>query len=51
MVKVIFKYKDEYTRGNWKIQSGTYENVDQCISMNGLKDCESEIISVEEINE
>jgi len=50
MVRVIFKYKDEYTHGEWRTQSGTYESLEQCIGMNGLNEIEHEIVSVTEID-
>lgn len=49
MVRVVFKFKDEYTNGEWRTRTGTYKNLEQCISMNGLNECEHEILSVEEI--
>lgn len=50
MKKITFKYKDEYTNGEWREQSCVMESVAQCIEWYGLGvDCEYEIISVEEV--
>lgn len=50
MVKVVFKYKDEYTHGQWRTQEGTYESLDQCVKMNGLDECKYEIVSITTIS-
>lgn len=49
MVRIVFKFKDEYTHGQWREREGTYKDLEQCISMNGLNEVEHEIISVEEV--
>lgn len=50
MKHIIFKYKDEYSHGNWNVQECTCESVDQCKQIYGLGvDCEYEIISVEDV--
>lgn len=50
MVKVKFKYRDEYSRGEWKEQECVVHSVEECKKLYGLGvDCEYKIISVEEI--
>ena len=51
MKHIVFKYKDEFTHGNWKTQCCTCSGVSQCIQFYGLDepDVEYEIISVEEV--
>ena len=50
MKKITFKYKDAYTRGEWKTQTCEMESVEECIKWYGLGvDCEYEIISVEDV--
>ena len=50
MVQVIFEFKDEYTRGQWRRQSCTVESLDECIENYGLgRDCEYRIIDVREV--
>ena len=48
MVEVVFKYRDEFSFGEWREQIGIYSSVSECIELNGLGiDCEYQIISVE----
>lgn len=49
MKKIKFKYRDEYTHGEWREQECVVESVDECIKIYGLNECEYEIISVEEM--
>ena len=50
MVKVKFKYRDDYSNGEWKEQECVVQSVEECKKLNGLGiDCEYKIISVEEI--
>lgn len=51
MLKITFKYKDAYTRGNWSTQTCVVETMEQCIKFYGLdkSDVEYEITSVEEV--
>lgn len=50
MVKVKFKYRDDYTHGEWREQECQVSSLEECIRIYGLgEDCEYEIISVEEI--
>lgn len=50
MLKIKFKYKDAWSRGEWKELSCECESVRKCIEFYGLGiDCEYEIISVEKI--
>lgn len=50
MVKVKFKYRDEYSRGEWKEQECVVHSVEECKKLYGLGvDCEYKIISVEEV--
>lgn len=50
MVKVKFKYRDDYSRGEWKEQECVVRSVKECKELYGLGvDCEYKIISVEEV--
>ena len=49
MVHIKFRYKDQYTRGNWSYQECEVRSVEECISIYGLKEIEYEILSVEEV--
>lgn len=49
MKKIKFKYRDEYSHGEWREQECVVESVDECIKIYGLNECEYEIISVEEM--
>lgn len=49
MVHIVFKYKDEYTRGEWRTQECTVRSVEECKRIYGLEEIEYEIISVEEV--
>ena len=49
MLKIKFKYRDQYTNGNWNEQSCMVSSVAECKRIYGLGvDCDYEIISVEE---
>ena len=49
MVRVVFEYKDRFTKGEWRRQSCTVESVEQAKKFYGLGvDCEYRIVSVEE---
>lgn len=51
MKRITFKFKDQYTKGNWKTQRCTVKSVDECIRIYGLDEpgVEYEIVSVEEV--
>lgn len=50
MIKIKFKYKDAYTRGDWNIQECIIPSIEECKRIYGLdEDCEYEIIDIEEI--
>ena len=50
MVHIKFKYRDQYTHGNWNEQECIMDSVQTCKEIYGLGvDCEYEIISVEEV--
>lgn len=54
MVEVTFKYKDQYSRGNWHTQTGVGPDVQAVKDWYGLDkdpDCEYEILSVREITQ
>ena len=49
MLKITFKYRDSYSRGEWREQTCYMSSVSECIKVYGLGiDCDYEIISVEE---
>ena len=50
MVKVTFKYADEYSHWEWRTQSCVVSSVEECEKIYGLGiDCEYEIVNVEEV--
>lgn len=50
MLKIKFRYKDDYTHGEWREQECVVRSVQECKELYGLGiDCEYEIISIEEI--
>lgn len=52
MVKIKFKYRDDYSYPNWKEQECIVRSLKECIEIYGLStDCEYEIISIEEVSE
>lgn len=50
MVRVVFKYKDEYAFGKWETQECVVNSVQECEKNYGLGvDCAYRILSVEEV--
>ena len=51
MKHIKFRYKDEYSKGEWSYQECIVESVRECIKLYGLDqpDVEYEILSVEEV--
>lgn len=50
MVRVVFRYKDEYTFGKWETQECVVNSVQKYKKNYGLGvDCEYRILSVEEV--
>ena len=50
MLKIKFKYTDEYSNGEWKEQECIVRSLKECKELYGLGiDCEYQIISIEEI--
>lgn len=50
MLRIVFRYRDDWHYGHWRIQRCEVPSVEECIRIYGLgTDCEYEIISVEEI--
>ena len=52
MKKITFEYCDVYSNWEWRKQTCTMTNVEECIKIYGLGiDCAYRIISVEDIND
>lgn len=50
MFEIVFEYRDEYSRGEWRQQSCVMSSVAECKKLYGLGvDCEYRIISVKEV--
>lgn len=50
MKKIVFEYRDEWSKGKWNRQSCVMSSVAECIKVYGLGvDCEYRIVSVEEV--
>lgn len=52
MLHIVFRYKDAWSRGEWRKQECTVTSVDKCIKLYGLNepDCQYEILEVTEIS-
>lgn len=51
MVKVLFKYRDDYSHGEWRTQQCTVSDIQKAKEIYGLGvDCDYKIISVEELD-
>ena len=48
MKHIVFKYRDEYTNGEWREQECIVDSVEECIKIYGLNECEYQIVSVED---
>lgn len=49
MFEIIFEYRDEMSKGEWRRQSCVVSSVEECKRIYGLGiDCEYRIISVKE---
>lgn len=49
MVRVVFEYRDDWSKGEWRQQECIVSSVQECKRIYGLGiDCEYRIISVEE---
>ena len=51
MVKIKFKYRDEYNYPNWSEQECICRSFQECKEWYGLDTCEYQIISIEEVND
>lgn len=47
-MKIKFRYKDEYTKGEWRYQECDVSSVKMCIELYGLDEIEHEILEVDE---
>lgn len=52
MQEIVFRYRDEWSRGEWRTQHCVVQNVEECKRIYGLGvDCEYEIVSVKDVDE
>lgn len=49
MLKIKFRYRDEYSHGEWNEQECIVRSLKECIEIYGLEYCEYQIISIEEV--
>jgi len=50
MLHIIFKYRDEMSKGEWRTQECVVESIAECKKLYGLGiDCEYKIISIKEV--
>lgn len=49
MLKIKFRYKDEYTCGEWRFQECTVRTLSECLDIYGLNKIEYEILEIKEI--
>lgn len=49
MLHIRFRYKDEYSNGNWNEQECIVRSLKECKELYGLDYCEYEIIEIKEV--
>ena len=49
MLKIVFKYRDDYSYPNWNEQECIVRSLKECKEIYGLDECEYQIISIEEV--
>lgn len=50
MLKITFRYRDQYSNWEWRTQHCTMISVSECIKFYGLGvDCDYEIVDVREV--
>ena len=49
MLHIKFKYRDEYSNGEWNEQECIVRSLKECKEIYGLDYCEYKIISIEEV--
>ena len=49
MLHIKFRYRDEYSNGNWNDQECIVRSLKECIELYGLNDCEYEILEIKEV--
>ena len=47
--RIVFEYKDEWTRGEWRRQQCTVRSLEECKRIYGLDKCEHRILEIEEL--
>ena len=51
MLKIKFKYRDQYSNWEWREQECIMSSVEECIKVYGLGiDCDYQIVDVKECN-
>lgn len=49
MIHIKFRYKDEYSNGEWNEQECIVNSLKECKEIYGLDECEYEIIEIKEV--
>lgn len=49
MLHIKFRYRDEYSNGNWNEQECIVSSVKECKELYGLDYCEYQIIEIKEV--
>jgi len=49
MLHIKFRYRDEYSNGEWNEQECIVRSVKECKELYGLDECEYQIIEVKEM--
>lgn len=49
MLRIKFKYRDQYSNGKWCIQECQVDSIKECIQIYGLDECEYQILSADPI--
>lgn len=47
--RIVFEFKDEYTKGEWRRQECIVRSLEECKRIYGLDECEHRILEIEEV--
>ena len=49
MYEITFRYRDFYSKYEWRVQHCTVSSIEECIRIYGLDECDHEILEVKKI--
>ena len=47
--RIVFEFKDEYTKGEWRRRECIVRSLEECKRIYGLDECEYRILEIEEV--